>query len=236
MPDARISLEAESDISEIIDSFLKLDSAANKVQSSVSKIGDSVNELNTSAIKLKKNLDITETFEIDDVIEQVDELIEDVKELPKVYSKYVLPDMSMPFYDEGWTPDDIKIDWIEGVFDDLEDTILTEMEDFSKGVKNNLITDVEHWFTPETPGKEVTGTSMGFSTTDTKLLKAQREANSKEVTRESSKSVRTGKGLTKAAKGLFANLSFDKELRIRLFLTILYSNGMRKLKLRSISI
>ena len=89
MPDARISLEAESDISEIIDSFLKLDSAANKVQSSVSKIGDSVNELNTSAIKLKKNLDITETFEIDDVIEQVDELIEDVKELPKVYSKYV---------------------------------------------------------------------------------------------------------------------------------------------------
>lgn len=202
MPDARISLEAESDISEIIDSFLKLDSAANKVQSSVSKIGDSVNELNTSAIKLKKNLDITETFEIDDVIEQVDELIEDVKELPKVYSKYVLPDMSMPFYDEGWTPDDIKIDWIEDVFDDLEDTILTEMEDFSKGVKNNLITDVEHWFTPEKPGKEVTGTSMGFSTTDTKLLKAQQEANSKEVTRESSKSVRTGKGLTKAVKGL----------------------------------
>lgn len=202
MPDARISLEAESDISEIIDSFLKLDSAANKVQSSVSKIGDSVNELNTSAIKLKKNLDITETFEIDDVIEQVDELIEEVKELPKVYSKYVLPDMSMPFYDEGWTPDDIKIDWIEGVFDDLEETILTEMEDFSKGVKNNLITDVEHWFTPETPGKEVTGTSMGFSTTDTKLMRAQQEAHSKEVTRESSKSVRTGKGLTKAVKGL----------------------------------
>lgn len=206
MPDARISLEAESDISEIIDSFLKLDSAANKVQSSVSKIGDSVNELNTSAIKLKKNLDITETFEIDDIIGQVDELIEEVKELPKVYSKYVLPDMSMPFYDEGWTPDDIKIDWIEDVFDDLEDTILTEMEDFSKGIKNNLITDVEHWFTPETPGKEVMGTSMGFSVTDTKLRKADEEARSKEITRESSKSVRTGKGLAKAAKGMGALL------------------------------
>ena len=206
MPDARISLEAESDISEIIDSFLKLDSAANKVQSSVSKIGDSVNELNTSAIKLKKNLDITETFEIDDIIGQVDELIEEVKELPKVYSKYVLPDMSMPFYDEGWTPDDIKIDWIEDVFDDLEDTILTEMEDFSKGIKNDLITDVEHWFTPETPGKEVMGTSMGFSVTDTKLRKADEEARSKEITRESSKSVRTGKGLAKAAKGMGALL------------------------------
>lgn len=202
MPDARISLEAESDISEIIDSFLKLDSAANKVQSSVSKIGDSVNELNTSAIKLKKNLDITETFEIDDIIGQVDELIEEVKELPKVYSKYVLPDMSMPFYDEGWTPDDIKIDWIEDVFNDLEDTILTEMEDFSKGIKNNLITDVEHWFTPETPGKEVTGTSMGFSTTDTKLRRADEQARSNEVARNSSKSVRIGKGLTKGVKGL----------------------------------
>lgn len=206
MPDARISLEAESDISEIIDSFLKLDSAANKVQSSVSKIGDSVTELNTSAIKLKKNLDITETFEIDDIIGQVDELIEEVKELPKVYSKYVLPDMSMPFYDEGWTPDDIKIDWIEGVFDDLEDTILTEMEEFSKGIKNDLITDVEHWFTPETPGKEVTGTSMGFSTTDTKLRKADEQARSNEAARNSSKSVRIGKGLTKAAKGVGAIL------------------------------
>lgn len=202
MPDARISLEAESDISEIIDSFLKLDSAANKVQSSVSKIGDSVNELNTSAIKLKKNLDITETFEIDDIIGQVDELIEEVKELPKVYSKYVLPDMSMPFYDEGWTPDDIKIDWIEGVFDDLEETIITEFDEFAKGVKNDLITDIDHLYTPEKPGKEVYGTSMGFSVTDTKLRKADEEARSKEVTRESSKSVRTGKGLTKAAKGL----------------------------------
>lgn len=202
MPDARISLEAESDISEIIDSFLKLDSAANKVQSSVSKIGDSVNELNTSAIKLKKNLDITETFEIDDIIGQVDELIEEVKELPKVYSKYVLPDMSMPFYDEGWTPDDIKIDWIEGVFDDLEETIITEFDEFAKGVKNDLITDIEHWFTPETPGKEVTGTSMGFSTTDTKLRKADEQARANEVTRNSSKSVRIGKGLTKGVKGL----------------------------------
>lgn len=210
MPDARISLEAESDISEIIDSFLKLDSAANKVQSSVSKIGDSVNELNTSAIKLKKNLDITETFEIDDVIEQVDELIEDVKELPKVYSKYVLPDMSMPFYDEGWTPDDIKIDWIEGVFDDLEDTILTEMEDFSKGVKNNLITDVEHWFTPETPGKEVTGTSMGFSTTDTKLMRADEKARSSDDVKKANKASKSARGIAALAGALGKPLDMIK--------------------------
>lgn len=210
MPDARISLEAESDISEIIDSFLKLDSAANKVHSSVSKIGDSVNELNTSTIKLKKNLDITETFEIDDIIGQVDELIEEVKELPKVYSKYVLPDMSMPFYDEGWTPDDIKIDWIEGVFDDLEDTILTEMEDFSKGIKNNLITDVEHWFTPETPGKEVMGTSMGFSTTDTKLMRADQKARSNDDTRKAAKASKSAKGIAALAGALAKPLDLIK--------------------------
>lgn len=210
MPDARISLEAESDISEIIDSFLKLDSAANKVQSSVSKIGDSVTELNTSAIKLKKNLDITETFEIDDIIGQVDELIEEVKELPKVYSKYVLPDMSMPFYDEGWTPDDIKIDWIEDVFDDLEDTILTEMEDFSKGIKNELITDVEHWFTPETPGKEVTGTSMGFSTTDTKLMRADQKARSSDDVKKASKASKSARGIAALAGALAKPLDLIK--------------------------